>query len=126
MFKKPIEKINFYNMSDQDDSDFERRRSERLQDPVQVKVQIIDGNNNKSRTHFEFVNKDISENGIFIISNDLDILKPGQEINISVFDERGPVFEGMGQVVHRQAVFSPEMVAEEGGFGIRFIKKAIV
>ena len=71
-------------------------------------------------TLMQFISKDLSLGGIFIITEDLSIFDLGEELEI-LLDEKGNKFyEGRVKVVRSTRAFSDDNQIIESGFGLMF------
>ena len=67
----------------------------------------------------QFVSKDLSVGGIFIVSDDLSILDLGEEVTLLVDQSRNRYYEGQALVVRSAREFADDGVTESG-FGLMF------
>lgn len=69
----------------------------------------------------QFVSKDLSEGGIFIVTDDLSIFDLSEEVAVIVEKGRARYFEGTAQVVRSARIFGEEGTMTESGFGLMFL-----
>ena len=68
----------------------------------------------------QFVSKDLSPSGIFIVTDDLSVLELGDEVTLLVDQSRERYYEGGARVVRSARVFSEDEGVTESGFGLMF------
>ena len=98
----------------------EKRKFERKQVVLTTYIRKImpDG----GITLMEFISKDLSKGGIFILTEDLSIFDLGENLNILVDDGGERFYEGVAKAVRSARVFNPEGEQTESGFGLMFTK----
>ncbi|MBN1411683.1 MAG: PilZ domain-containing protein [Spirochaetales bacterium] len=68
----------------------------------------------------EFLSKDLSYGGVFILSEDLKIFELGEEIEIKVVDRNSEGYAGKASVIRSAMVFYKENEVTHSGFGLMF------
>ncbi|MBN1647199.1 MAG: PilZ domain-containing protein [Spirochaetales bacterium] len=66
----------------------------------------------------QFLTKDISENGLYICTDNLSLFSLGDEIDIMVDDKEKKYYEGKARVVRSAKVFSMDDEPVESGYGL--------
>jgi len=74
----------------------------------------------KGHSVMQFFSKDLSENGIFIRTEDLSVLDLGEEVEILVSEAGKHFYEGEAQVVRSARIFESSGNQIESGFGLLF------
>ena len=69
----------------------------------------------------QFVNKDLSEGGIFLVTDDLSLFDMNEDLTILVERGRERYFEGSARVVRSARIFTEEDEMTESGFGLMFV-----
>jgi hypothetical protein len=82
-----------------------------------IRKEMADGNS----MLMQFLSKDLSATGIFIISEDLSIFDLGDEITLIVDKEKVQYYEGRAKVVRSARVIEVEGAMIESGFGLMFL-----
>jgi hypothetical protein len=70
----------------------------------------------------QFVSKDLSEGGIFIVTDDLTILDLSEDISLIVEKDKSRYFEGPARVVRSARIFESGGGITESGFGLMFLE----
>lgn len=73
-------------------------------------------------TLMQFVTMNVSENGIFILSDDLSLFDLGDIVELMVDNQRDRYFEGKARVVRSVRTFSEEGSPTESGYGIMLME----
>ncbi len=96
-----------------------KRRSERVPATITsyVRKNLPDG----GYALMQFVSKDLSEGGIFIVTDDLSIFDLSEEITLIVERDKSRYFEGSAKVVRSARVFDTEGGMTDSGFGLMFL-----
>jgi len=96
----------------------EKRSSERKR--LEVTTVIRKPLSHQGATVMEFISRDLSDGGIFILSEDLSIFDLGEELDILI-DNRGErYYEGRARVVRSARIISDREARLESGFGLMF------
>ncbi len=72
-------------------------------------------------TLMQFLSKNLSIGGIFVITEDLSIFDMDDELEILLDDDGNKFYEGKAKVVRSARVFSDENQLTESGFGLLFL-----
>jgi hypothetical protein len=96
----------------------EKRKSPRKR--VALTTVVRRPHSHQGTTIMEFVSRDLAENGIFILSEDLSVLDLGEELEILIDDGKRRYYEGRAKVVRSSRVFTDREEALESGFGLMF------
>ena len=71
----------------------------------------------------QFMSKDLSEGGIFVVTDDLSLFDLSEEVAIIVEKGRSRYYEGSARVVRSARFFGGEGTLTESGFGLMFIEQ---
>lgn len=96
----------------------EKRSSERKGDELTTVVRRP--LSHKGYTVMEFISRDLSEGGIFILAEDLSLFDLGEDLDILIDDSGRRYYEGKATVVRSARVFSQQEERLESGFGLMF------
>jgi hypothetical protein len=99
-----------------------KRRSERV--PVAITSFIRKRLPDGGESLMQFVSKDLSEGGLFILTDDLSIFDLSEEVALIVERGRERYFEGKARVVRSARIFASAGSLTESGFGLMFIDTA--
>jgi hypothetical protein len=96
----------------------EKRSSERKR--LELITVVRKPLSHQGATLMEFISRDLSEGGIFILSEDLSVFDLGEELDILI-DNRGErYYEGRARVVRSARIISDREARLESGFGLMF------
>jgi c-di-GMP-binding flagellar brake protein YcgR len=70
----------------------------------------------------EFVSSNLSEGGIFILSEDLSIFDLGEELEILVDYNKKRFYEGKVRIVRSARIFSKDNELTKSGYGLMFLE----
>lgn len=82
-----------------------------------IRKEMSDGNS----MLMQFLSKDLSATGIFIISEDLSIFDLGDEVTLIVDKDKVRYYEGRAKVVRSARLVEVEGAMIESGFGLMFL-----
>jgi len=68
----------------------------------------------------QFVSKDLSLGGIFVVTDNLSTFDLGEVVTLIIDRDRSRYFEGSAKVVRSTRVFSKESEMTESGYGLMF------
>ncbi len=69
----------------------------------------------------QFMSKDLSEGGIFVVTEDLNLFDIGEEVTLIVDKNKERLYEGSARVVRSTREFESEGKITGSGFGLMFV-----
>ena len=98
-----------------------KRKSERK--PVEITSFIRKTMPDGNQSVMQFISKDLSEGGVFIVTEDLTVFDLNEEIELMVNERGEEYYEGRAKIVRSVRIFSDEDKPVESGYVVMFLDK---